>query len=276
MSQAGLGVDLRKARKASGMSTRSVADKIGVSHASVNRTELGSRKANPEEVIALCGLYGITGKQRERLVERSRGDGAQQPWVDSSSVPGGADTTNLVELEMEAREITNLTLTLIPGLLQTPDYAHQVIAIGKHPPHVAERLVRTRISRQSLLSQPGGPTLSFVLDEPLLRRQIGSTEIMRDQLDHLLRMGRRANVTIRVLPRENGGHAAVDGAFVLMRFPEREPHVYIESRRGALFLSKPEQVEMHSGVLRELEEVALDVQESAERIAEIKGEMKDG
>ena len=141
---------------------------------------------------------------------------------------------------------------------------------------MAERLVRTRISRQSLLSQPGGPTLSFILDEPLLRRQIGGTEIMCDQLDHLLRMGRRANVTIRVLPRENGGHPAVDGAFVLMRFPEREAHVYIESRRGALFLSKPEQVEMHSGVLAELDEFALGVQESAERIAEIKGETKDG
>lgn len=275
MSQAGLGVDLRKARKASGMSTRSVADKIGVSHASVNRTELGSRKANPEEVIALCGLYGITGKQRERLVERSRGDGAQQPWVDSSS-NGIPDLSALVELEMEASEIKHVALAVVPGLLQTPDYAHNVIAAGKHPPHVAESLVRTRISRQSLLSQPEAPEVSFILDELVLRRPVGGSEIMRDQLDQLLRVGKRANVTIRVVPWEAGAHQGMDGAFVLMRFPEREPHVYVGSRRGALFLSKPEQVELHSRAFEDLEGCALDVSQSAERIAEIKGEMKDG
>lgn len=275
MSQAGLGVDLRKARKASGMSTRSVADKIGVSHASVNRTELGSRKANPEEVIALCGLYGITGKQRERLVERSRGDGAQQPWVDSTSQVD-RQISNLVELEMEASSFTEVALALIPGLLQTPDYARHVIAVGNHESQLAEWFVRTRISRQSLLSQPESPNLQFFLDEPLLRRPVGGSEVMREQLEQLLRLGRRDNVALRVIPAEVGAHPAVDGAFVLMRFPEREPHVYLESRRGALFLTTPAQVDIHVEVLSGLETVALDVQQSAERIAEIKGEMKDG
>lgn len=271
--QPGLGVDLRNLRKRSGMSTRSVADRIGISHSSVARTELGSRSATVDEVIALCALYGVTGRQRERLIERARGDKSGKTWFGSGVAAD--QISSLVELEMEASTITDVDLTLIPGLVQTSEYAREIIGRGRMQPHEIEWLVRTRMSRQSLLSQPRAPELHLIIDETVLLRRVGGAGVMRDQMDQLLRVGRRPNVTIQVIPLEVGAHPAIDGTFVMMTFPERDTHIYIESRRGALFLSEQEQVEPYAEVIEDLEQVMLGVEGSAKLIAEIRETVND-
>lgn len=275
MYQAGLGADLRQLRKKTGMSTRSVAERLGISHSSIARTELGSRPTGPDEVVELCALYGVTGRQRERLIERAQGLGTDKTWYSTGS-GAGEQVANLVELEMEASTLTCVALTLVPGLVQTSEYARQIIGLGRFASSQTEWLVRTRLSRQSLLSQPHAPDVRFIVDEMVLHRPVGGAALMRDQLDQLLRTGQRPNVSVQVLPLAAGAHPAVDGSFVMLDFPERESHVYLESRRGALFLSERDQVQPYAEVVKDLEGTMLDVPESAELIAEIRESMSDG
>jgi transcriptional regulator with XRE-family HTH domain len=273
-SQPGLGDDLRRLRMKSGMSTRGVAEKLGISHASVNRTELGKRRVEPEEVIALCALYGVTGRQREHLIARARGDMSSTTWYSDGS-EAAEQVSSLVALEMEASEITDIELTLVPGLLQTAEYARQIIGRGRLQADEVESLVRARLSRQSLLSQPKAPEVHFILDEMVLHRQVGGAGLMRDQLAQLLRAAQRKNVTIQVIPLGMGGHPAVGGPFMLLRFAERDPHVCIESHRGALFLSLPEQVKSYQEIIEDLDGAMLSVEDSAVLIAEVREKMQD-
>jgi transcriptional regulator with XRE-family HTH domain len=275
VSQPGLGEDLRKLREKSKMSTRSVAEKLGVSHASVNRTELGKRRVDPDEVIALCALYGVTGRQRERLIERARGDLSNTTWYSDGS-EAAEQVSSLMDLEAEATHITTVDLTMVPGLLQTPEYTQEIISRSRTlSAHEVDTLARARLSRQSVLSQPNAPEVRFILDEALLHRQVGGREVMRDQLLQLLRAAHGTNVTIQVLPLNMGGHAAVDGAFMLFRFPDQEPHVTVESRGGVLFLSLAEQVKPYQQVVEDLDGSVLSVEDSAVLIAEVRERMRD-
>lgn len=272
MSQPGLGVDLRNARKAAGMTTRSVAGKVGISHASINRTEVGSRKASPDEVIAFCALYGITGRQRERMIDRARGKTTSSPWVRRDQKLGES-LGRFIELESEASSITEIALNVVPGLLQTPEYARCIIDRAEPAAEYGEQLVRTRLSRQSLLSQRGAPDVRMVLDEAVLHRQVGGPLVMRDQLDHLLRVGTRPNLSVQVLPLYSGAHAAIGGSFKLMAFPERETYVYIECQNGSLYLTTEDRLEEFHEVIANLDDDILSAQDSARLIVEVRESM---
>ncbi len=274
MSQPGLGVDLRNARKAAGMSTRSVAGKVGISHASINRTEVGSRKASPDEVIAFCALYGITGRQRERMIDRARGKTTSSPWVRRDQRLGES-LGRFIELESEASSITEIALNVVPGLLQTPEYARCIIDRASSAGEDSEQLVRTRLSRQSLLSQRDAPDVRMVLDEAVLHRQVGGPLVMRDQLDHLLRVGTRPNLSVQVLPLYSGAHAAIGGSFKLMAFPERETYVYIECQNGSLYLTTEDRLEEFHEVIANLDDDILSAQDSARLIVEVRESMTD-
>lgn len=268
--QLGLGADLRTLREKSGMSTRSVAEKLGVSRMAVNRTEAGSRSATLEEVIAVCALYGVTGRQRERLLERARGGDGSTSWL--ATGPAIADQlTSLVALESEASALTDVAVTLVPGLVQTAEYMRAVM--GDVPE--GEWMVATRLARQALLTKPEAPSVRLVIEEFVLRRRIGSVAVMREQLDHLLRTMSKPNVSLQVIPATAGMHAGLDGSFVLLTFPEREPHVYIEARRSGLVLTKPRDVEPFSDGIAELDECVLDQSRSADLITKIKEELPD-
>ncbi|MCX2733081.1 helix-turn-helix transcriptional regulator [Saccharopolyspora sp. NFXS83] len=268
--QMGLGADLRKAREQCRMSTRSVAERIGVSHTSVARTELGTRVPEPEEVIALCAVYGITGRRRDQMVEQVDGTDASTAWL-ATGPATAQQITSLVALETKASEIIDVSLGLVPGLLQTAEYARAVIGAGGD----AEWLLSTRLARQALLTRPEAPLVRFLIDEFALRRVIGDSTVMRHQLDHLIRMQERSQVRIQVVPRYAGVHAGLDGAFVVLTFPEREPHVYVEARRVGLFLTRPQDVEPFIEGVEDLEVKALCEARSAELIGQIGEELED-
>ncbi|MCA1185658.1 helix-turn-helix transcriptional regulator [Saccharopolyspora sp. 6T] len=230
----GLGAGLRKAREECRMSTRSVAERIGVSHTSIARTELGTRTPEPEEVIALCAVYGITGRRRDQLIEQVDGTDFSSAWL-ATGPATAQQITSLVALETRASEITDVSLTWCRDCcrhLSTP-------APSSEPGNDAEWLLSTRLARQALLTRPDGPSVRFLVDEFALRRVIGGNTATRHQLEHLNRVQENPRVRIQVVPRDAGVHAGLDGAFVVLEFPAREPHVYVESRRVGLFLTRP-------------------------------------
>ncbi|RCW39963.1 DNA-binding XRE family transcriptional regulator [Halopolyspora algeriensis] len=266
--QLGLGADLRTLREKSGMSTRSVAEKLGISRMAVNRTEAGTRNAALEEVIALCALYGVTGRQRERLIERARGGDGSSSWL--ATGPATADqVTSLIALEGEASVITDVSVTLVPGLVQTAQYMRAVM--GGMPE--AEWMVATRMARQALLTKPEAPSLRLIVDEFVLRRRVGGKAVMYEQLDHLLRVTTMPNVSVHIIPATAGMHAGLDGSFVLLNFPEREPHVYIEARRSGLVLTRARDVEPFAEGIDELDRCVLDDRRSSRLIEGIKEEL---
>ncbi|GAB2670305.1 helix-turn-helix transcriptional regulator [Saccharopolyspora gloriosae] len=268
--QMGLGADLRKAREQCRMSTRSVAERIGVSHTSVARTELGTRVPEPEEVIALCAVYGITGRRRDQMVEQVDGTDASTAWL-ATGPATAQQITSLVALETKASEITSVAMSLVPGLFQTQEYARAVIGSGAEQ----EWLLAARLARQALLTRPDAPEVTVLMDELVLSRLIGGPDVMRGQLGHLLRVSTRPNVSIRIIPRSAGAHPGLDGPFMMLAFPDRAPHVYIEARRVGLFLTRPQDVEPFTDGLAELEDVVLTGDQSAELIESIKKELSD-
>ena len=223
----------------------------------------------------MCALYGVTGRQRQRLIERVNESPSRSHWY-SAGVGGTEQASSFLQLELEASSITSVMLTLVPGIVQTPEYAREIISLGRHSASHAEWMVRTRLGRQSLLSSHQAPEVRLIIDEPALRRRVGSAQVMRDQLGQLLRASKRKNVMVRIIPFSAGAHPAVDGSFVKMEFPEREPHVYLESRGGGLSLSGLEQVQPYLDMIEDLEAALLSVEESERLITEIKETMTDG
>jgi transcriptional regulator with XRE-family HTH domain len=269
--QLGLGADLRNLRGSSGMSTRAVAAKLGVSRMAVNRTETGTRRPSMQEVIAMCALYGVTGRQRDRLIERARGGDGSSSWL--ATGPAIAEQLrSLVALEGEASGITMIALALIPGLVQTPEYMR---AVMQDKPD-GDWMVATRLARQALLSKPEAPELRLVIDEFVLRRLIGGSAVMRAQLEHLLRMNEKPNVSMQIIPATAGMNPALEGSFVLLTFPEREPHVYVEVTGSSLVLTQGQEVDPFVQGVQELDRVVLSNERSMELIAEIKEGLPDG
>ncbi|MEU6131566.1 DUF5753 domain-containing protein [Saccharopolyspora sp. NPDC047091] len=153
----------------------------------------------------------------------------------------------------------------MPGLLQTPEYARAVIGTGND----AEWLLSTRPARQALLTRPDGPSVRFLVDEFALRRVIGGNTATRHQLERLNRVQENPRVRIQVVPRDAGIHAGLDGAFVVLEFPAREPHVYVEARRVGLFLTRPQDVEPFIRGVEDIDSKALCEQSSAKLIRRI-------
>ncbi|MFD0856788.1 DUF5753 domain-containing protein [Actinomadura adrarensis] len=176
----------------------------------------------------------------------------------------------------EARSLRSYSALMINGLLQTEEYAHEIIRVGLMqfaPPPEVERRVEVRTTRQSLLHDrvPEPLRIWSVIDEAVLRRNIGPPGIMAAQCDHLLDLSQRPNVMIQVLPFEAGAHPSLTGAFTHMDFPE--PHmpdiVYLDGLTGALYVEDETQVHTYSLAFNQLAMTALGVDESLAMISDL-------
>ncbi|MEV5538733.1 helix-turn-helix transcriptional regulator [Saccharopolyspora shandongensis] len=272
-SQVGLGVQLRKLREKAGMTTRSVAAALGISPSSVNRTELGQRAPNRDEVTALCALYGVTGEQKVLLIDRA-GKSAKSAWFELASRVSDQQATMLI-LEQEASSIVDVENTLIPGLAQTAEYARLLMSMSELPGQDLENRVAARLGRQAVLSRPEAPEVRFFLDEAALLRTMNDARIMREQLEHLIVLQRRSNVSLRIVPLSSMPHPALDGSFSLYGLPDGSAHVFVEARYFAVALTEPADVEPFMKACQELDDCALDKQESTCLVKDIVGRLGD-
>ena len=156
-------------------------------------------------------------------------------------------------LEHASKSIRTFEGQLVPGLLQTEEYTRSVVALG-HENAEAARRVELRRKRQEILDRPGAPTLWAVIDEAVLHRPIGGEHVLRAQLDHLVEVSAKPNVTIQVLPYAAGGHAAAGSSFTMLRFAEAElpDIVYLEQLTSALYLDRQQDLELYRQVMDRL------------------------
>jgi transcriptional regulator with XRE-family HTH domain len=268
-----LGTQLRRLRESKGFTREEAGYRIRASESKISRMELGRVGFKERDVVDLLGMYGVDDeREREVLVALAREANAPGWWHQYADVlPDWFQT--YVGLEEAASVLRVYEVQFVPGLLQTASYARAIMARGW--PGAAEeeiaRRVSIRITRQELLTKQGGPRLWAVVDEAALRRPVGSREVFRSQLEHLIEATQDARITLQVAPFRSGSHAAEAGAFTIMRFPEADlpDVVYLEQLTSALYLDKREDVERYSEVMERLSVESEPPERTAEILREI-------
>lgn len=266
----GLGGELREARNKAGLSTRAVAQQLGVgwSASTISRVENGKRKITSEDVSALCVLYGITGRERDQLLDLAR-EAGQPGWWETTNSKLPTQLTALIGFESEATRITYVDLSLVPGLLQIPEYTRALLAGVGVPKSEIETLVVARLGRQAILSKPNPPEYVAIIDEAVLRRPIGGPQVMAAQLRHIVTSSKRPNVTVQVIPFDHGEHAGLNGSYVLLEFAKAQSLVHLEHKRSGIFVDEPEDVDVFMETTKTLQQTALDSTRSITFIASI-------
>lgn len=237
----GLAAELKELRSDSGMTTREVAKRVGMSASSLNRMELGNRVIEPEELAALLVVYGVMGVERERLLGLAREAGLPG-WWETTGAELPKPLPALINFEMEAVEINHVAMLRIPGLMQTADYIRAIMTSGQMPGSNMERMVSTRLGRQAILTRPHPPQYLAIIDEAALCRPIGGPSVMAQQLRHVVTLADRPNIDVRVIPFEHGAHTGLDGSYAIMEFAKARTIVLLEHKRSSLFVDEPEDV----------------------------------
>jgi transcriptional regulator with XRE-family HTH domain len=217
------GTELRYYRERAGLSQTELAALVNVSHDVISKIETGERppaKDFPERLDAVPeldtrdGLARLWGNLRKGLKNRAI-PGWFRPWA---------------EVEAEATALRWYEPLLIPGLLQTEDYARAILAAG---PGIngddLEDRVAGRMERQSVLERRDPPHLWCVLDEAVLHRSVGGTKVMRAQLEHLGGLAGHPRTTVQVIPASAGAHAGLLGAFIIADVDGSPSMVYLET-----------------------------------------------
>ncbi len=162
----------------------------------------------------------------------------------------------------------------MPGLLQLPEYVRALMAGVGIPDHDIEPRVARRLGRQAILSRERPPRLHAILDEAVLRRAVGGPSVMARQLRHLIEAARQPHITVQVVPFDVGGHAAIDGSFVLLEFDDAPSVVHLEGRSSGLFLERPDEVESYKIAIDELGASALSKDDSLQLIEQVAAKLE--
>jgi transcriptional regulator with XRE-family HTH domain len=267
--------ELRRLREGKGLTIEQVAERLECSSSKVSRLETAKAGPTPRDVRDMLQMYGVTGQRFEDLLQIAR-----EARQKSDLYTEFQDITykTMADLEVEAESINQYSAQLVPGFMQTPDYARatlRAIRIKAEPGEI-ERRVEFRLARQKILTQPDATVaLWVVLDEAALRRQVGGRGVMRAQLERLTEAAELPNVTLQVLPFSAGAHAGMDGEFTIIGFPDPvDPDVvFIENFTRDLYLEDPGAIRRYRQLFDHLRAAALDPSESVASIVNVAKEL---
>ncbi|RZS40960.1 helix-turn-helix protein [Herbihabitans rhizosphaerae] len=264
-----LGDALRQAMERAGLTGADMARRLGCSQTWVSRLLSGKRGSTENDVTAFATICGVNGKELARLQGLAR-EQTQVGWLQQHGSRLPKQVRTLIDHEDHSREISQFGFTLVPGLLQTGDYARTVISENVNVPadEVDDR-VSARLARQALFSRYRRPTFAFFLHEFALRLPVGDAQTMADQLEHLLRMSARTYLTIRVVPTAIGAHAGMSGPFTLLDVIDFKQVVYLDSETSNVFLEEPVEIAAYRNILAALDRTALDEEQSRTMVATV-------
>jgi transcriptional regulator with XRE-family HTH domain len=267
-----LALELRRLREAARLTCEEVAEHLECSASKISRVETGRVSVSPRDVRDMLELYGVPEEQRDSLVQLSR-DSRQKGWWHAYSDTIQPQFATYVGLESAASEIRVYEVNIIPGLLQTEDYARTIMRSGTMNGNEedVERKVALRMARQPALTRDDPPMLWTVVDEAALRRRVGGTELMRAQLEHVLGLSSLKNVAMQVIPFGAGAHPAMGRPFVILVFPERvDPDVvYLEDLTSTLYLEDVDEVDRYNVFFNHLRATALSFEDSAALVTSV-------
>lgn len=266
-----LGRELRKLRDARGWTMEAAAKQISCSASRISRIESGDIRPRPGDVIELLMAYGVPleGEPGTSLLTLARELRQSGWWHRMDSLSNRYAT--FIAYEAEAVELRNFEPTLVPGLLQTEDYARAVNSVGRETDEAGiEQRVQARLTRQEVLDrQPAPLRLHAILSEATLLFEVGGLEVLRAQLEHLVRLAAKPNITVQVLRFAAGAHLANRGGFAVLTFEGDEPSLgYCESAGGELFLESPREIGRLTTVFDHLRMLAMSPAESVQYLKE--------
>jgi len=270
-----LALELRRLREAAKLTCEEVAERLECSASKISRVETGRVSVSPRDVRDMLEIYGVPDLQRDALVQLAR-ESRQKGWWHAYGDSVQPHFATYLGLESAASEIRIYEVNLIPGLLQTEEYARAVIAAGmvNSPRADIERQVALRMERQRLtITSP--PKVWAVLDEAALRREVGGPEVMRMQLEYLRELGGLRNVSLQVIPFGGGAHPAMGRPFIILVFGEEaDPDVvYLEDLTSALWVENVEEVDRYNVFFNHLQATALSFDNSAALMTAVLKEM---
>jgi transcriptional regulator with XRE-family HTH domain len=263
-----LGDELRRLR--GDRRAADVAGVLGWSESKLSRIETARTGINETDLDRLLTWYGVRADERVRLHDLAHRGRARVWWTPyRSSVPDPYD--EYVALEAEAVVMAEWEAQVVPGLLQTDEYARAVIEVGADiaDAETAQRRLALRMARQAVLSRVPAPRLSIVLDESVLHREVGGRDVLDRQLQHLFDASHRPDMELLVMPFTAGAHAALTESFVIFDFAAgtRAPVVHSEGLTGGQFRTRPADVHIYRRAFADLRRRALPVDASRSAIA---------
>ncbi|WP_460393140.1 helix-turn-helix domain-containing protein [Actinophytocola sediminis] len=265
-----LGAELREARKRAGMTMETLGDRLGRSHSDISRWENGRRLPKETDTATVLGILGVTGDERDRLLQLAH-DAADPNWV----APGvDKQLAALIEDEKTARSIVNVQPLIIPGLLQTEEYARAIMLGAGATRGQADHRVLVRLGRQAVLERRRAPKYLAIIGEHALRHPSCVPEVMAEQLHYLLKKAEKPNVTIEVLPIDIRYTPALEGPFVLLEFDRGDPVVQQEHFRSTTTLTDIKDVRDYQTAVDMIRRETMSEDESAKLITELMTEME--
>jgi transcriptional regulator with XRE-family HTH domain len=265
--------ELRRLREAAGLTIDEVGERLECSASKISRIETGRVGVTPRDARDLLAVYGADPVTLEELVQLAREARRKAWWDEFGDIAPG----RYVGFEADAESARTYQGLMVPGLLQCEAYTRALIreVLPDAAPAEVDRRVELRKARQALLVEDDPLRLHVVIDEAALRRLVGGREVMAEQLRRLGEVGELPNITLQVVSFESGGHAAMDGPFVILTFPEHlDPDVvYIESTHGDVYLEQQSDVVRYADMFARLCAESLDPAASSALIGRVAREL---
>ena len=266
-----LSAALRDARNAADMSSRELASRLSIDQSHLSRIETGKRVPSVETTAMILGMLRTAPKERERILDLARN--VREPnWL-TVGVPGiPQQLAGAWECERAASSIMAWHHSLIPGLLQTTDYARSIVTASARldglSPHEIESRVMVKATRREILTGRSRVEFSALISEVALHDPIGPPEVMAEQLRHLITMGEEPNISIRIVPKGIGWHPGSPGPFVFYEFDDGPPVVHFEHHSSGAFDQDDDDTSTYRKAIAEINRLAMDKKESSEFIAQ--------
>lgn len=272
-----LGAKLRALRDGHGLRLEDVAEKSGgrFTVAKLSRLETARSAVKESDLEHLLDLYGVEGSDVRAAMLALARDGGRRGWWQSYRGVLSPAYEDLISLEAEAAEVRTWQMGVIPGLLQTGEYAREILTAMANSVSLevkADALVEVRLARQSVLTREQPLNLRAIIAEGALRTRCVGEGIMRDQLARLHSLARRPNISIQILPSDAPPHVGQLGAFTLLGFEEHSglDVVHTENLTSAGYVEDQEHVDIYRNAFEQLRIMALPVEASVDRIVEIR------
>ncbi|MCX3288189.1 helix-turn-helix domain-containing protein [Streptomyces luteogriseus] len=269
-----LGAELRALRTSAGLTSGEAARLVSWHQSKVSRIETGTSGVKPADVRLLLDAYGVTDSQLRELLMMLAGsddNGGRHHWWHAYRGVLPPTYRDFISLESQAGTMRTLETTVVPGLLQTPEYARAVTraAVEGLPEDRLDTLVEVRLARQDVLRADPPLELSAVLDEAVLRREVGGPGVMARQLERLVEAARLPQVRLQVLPFAAGAHIGVTGPFVIFSFSSTSDLdvVVLDHLTSSLYLERKEDLQAYTEAFNALQIHALSPEDSLDFIA---------
>jgi transcriptional regulator with XRE-family HTH domain len=266
-----LGMELRRLRESKRLTIEQVAEQVNLSPSTISRIENAQVRIRRGEVRELLDLFQVGDQERDRLLELAV-EALQKSWWHRSF---GDLPLPYADFETAAETSLLYHSLVVPGLLQTEAYARatlEALGPGLEPSNVEHRIA-FRLERQAHFLKQGKPKLHVVLDEAVMRRLIGGSTVMREQLVRLVEFSEFDNIVIQGLPFAAGAHAGLDGDFVIFEFGAYPDIAYLETTVSDIWFEKPDDVERYKRLFHSLSDQALSPQETPDLVSRIASEI---